>query len=49
MRIIMASCCRSESGTERDPPPGVLGLVIGDASRLRLPRLRLLGVFLSEN
>lgn len=49
MRLIIASCCRSESGTAREPPPGVLGLVRGDDSQLKLPRLRLFGVFLSEN
>lgn len=47
MRIIMANCCRSDSGTEREPPLGVLGFVIGEASRLTLPRFRLLGVLLS--
>lgn len=45
--IIMASCCRSDSGTARDPPPAFFELVRGDDSQLRLPRFRLFGVLLS--
>ena len=51
IRMIIANCCLSDKGTERDPAPGVLDMfwcpMIGDPSKLMLPRLRLLGVLRS--
>ena len=51
IRIIIASCCRSDRGTGLATLPGVLGVLIRlglkEDSILRLPRLRFSGVFLS--
>ena len=51
IRIIIASCCRSDRGTGLATLPGVLGVLIRlglrEDSMLRLPRLRFSGVFLS--